>query len=89
MPADVLYVTPPTAQVVAFVGAIAGGREPLTVLQLLWVNLIMDTLAALALATERPDRRVGSVVDAECKWLLCAGGRLYFVAGVRDVGHFA
>ncbi|GLC43255.1 hypothetical protein PLESTF_000409400 [Pleodorina starrii] len=43
------------ALVVAFVGAIAGGREPLTVLQLLWVNLIMDTLAALALATERPD----------------------------------
>ncbi|KAG2496224.1 hypothetical protein HYH03_005822 [Edaphochlamys debaryana] len=46
------------ALVVAFVGAIAGGREPLTVLQLLWVNLIMDTLAALALATERPDPQI-------------------------------
>merc|ERR1719336_3718113 len=29
-------------------------QTPLTAVQLLWVNLIMDTLAALALATERP-----------------------------------
>jgi len=29
---------------------------PLTAIQLLWVNLIMDTFAALALATEPPDR---------------------------------
>ncbi|KAG5486203.1 hypothetical protein LSCM1_07323 [Leishmania martiniquensis] len=39
-----------------FVGSLmAGGRSsPLTTVQLLWVNLIMDTLAALALATEEP-----------------------------------
>ena len=43
------------ALVVAFVGAVAGGRIPLNVLQLLWVNLIMDTMGALALATEDPD----------------------------------
>ncbi|KAJ3191193.1 hypothetical protein HK101_007988, partial [Irineochytrium annulatum] len=30
----------------------------LTAVQLLWVNLIMDTLAALALATERPTREL-------------------------------
>eukprot|EP00197_Chlamydomonas_leiostraca_P002921 CAMPEP_0202857402 /NCGR_PEP_ID=MMETSP1391-20130828/353_1 /ASSEMBLY_ACC=CAM_ASM_000867 /TAXON_ID=1034604 /ORGANISM="Chlamydomonas leiostraca, Strain SAG 11-49" /LENGTH=1154 /DNA_ID=CAMNT_0049536193 /DNA_START=185 /DNA_END=3649 /DNA_ORIENTATION=- len=42
------------ALVSAFVGAIAGGVPPLNVLQLLWVNMIMDTLAALALATENP-----------------------------------
>jgi Ca2+-transporting ATPase len=41
------------ALVIAFVGAFAR-MEPLNVLQLLWVNLIMDTLAALALATESP-----------------------------------
>lgn len=31
------------------------GTAPLTAVQLLWVNLIMDTLGALALATEAPD----------------------------------
>ena len=30
------------ALVTAFVGAIVGGHEPLNVLQLLWVNIIMD-----------------------------------------------
>ena len=31
-------------------------QTPLTAVQLLWVNLIMDTMAALALATEQPTR---------------------------------
>jgi magnesium-transporting ATPase (P-type) len=46
------------ALVVSFVGALVGGRMPLNVLQLLWVNLIMDTLGALALATETPSRKL-------------------------------
>ncbi|GMN46792.1 hypothetical protein TIFTF001_015978 [Ficus carica] len=37
-----------------FVAAISSGEVPLTAVQLLWVNLIMDTLGALALATEQP-----------------------------------
>lgn len=32
----------------------ASGNAPLTAVQLLWVNMIMDTLGALALATEPP-----------------------------------
>ncbi|KAL2635517.1 hypothetical protein R1flu_006996 [Riccia fluitans] len=43
-----------TALVINFVTAIASGDVPLTAVQLLWVNLIMDTLGALALATEPP-----------------------------------
>jgi len=35
-----------------------GVDVPLTAVQLLWVNLIMDTMAALALATETPTRRL-------------------------------
>ena len=35
------------ALVVAFVAALTSGETPLTVLQLLWVNLIMDAMAAL------------------------------------------
>ncbi|KAH7426562.1 hypothetical protein KP509_10G006300 [Ceratopteris richardii] len=37
-----------------FSSACITGRAPLTAVQLLWVNLIMDTLGALALATEPP-----------------------------------
>ena len=43
------------AVVVAFVGACAIQDTPLKAVQMLWVNLIMDTLASLALATELPN----------------------------------
>ncbi|GKU98839.1 hypothetical protein SLEP1_g11778 [Rubroshorea leprosula] len=42
------------ALVVNFSSACLTGRAPLTAVQLLWVNMIMDTLGALALATEPP-----------------------------------
>lgn len=42
------------ALALSLVAAISGYEEPLTAVQLLWVNLIMDTLAALALGTELP-----------------------------------
>ncbi|KAK7345023.1 hypothetical protein VNO77_15379 [Canavalia gladiata] len=43
------------ALVINFVSACITGSAPLTAVQLLWVNLIMDTLGALALATEPPN----------------------------------
>ncbi|XP_022743353.1 calcium-transporting ATPase 12, plasma membrane-type-like [Durio zibethinus] len=43
-----------TALVINFIAAVSSGEVPLTTAQLLWVNLIMDTLGALALATEQP-----------------------------------
>ncbi|CCG81565.1 putative P-type calcium ATPase [Taphrina deformans PYCC 5710] len=45
-----------TAVVITFVSTVSGSDETsvLTAVQLLWVNLIMDTLAALALATDPP-----------------------------------
>ncbi|KAL6629084.1 hypothetical protein ACP70R_028849 [Stipagrostis hirtigluma subsp. patula] len=42
------------ALVINVVAAISSGNVPLNAVQLLWVNLIMDTLGALALATEPP-----------------------------------
>lgn len=42
------------AVIVAFIGACAVQDSPLKAIQMLWVNLIMDTLASLALATELP-----------------------------------
>ena len=46
------------ALIIDFVGAIFWGKLPLTVTQLLWVNLIMDTFAAGALASLPPDPKV-------------------------------
>ncbi|CAI9298093.1 unnamed protein product [Lactuca saligna] len=42
------------ALVINVVAAVSSGDVPLNAVQLLWVNLIMDTLGALALATEPP-----------------------------------
>ena len=42
------------ALIVAFVAAVTNGETPLNVLQLLWVNLIMDSLAALGMSSQIP-----------------------------------
>ena len=42
------------------VGPFIGVQIPLSVIQMLWINLIIDTFAALALATEPPDAGVMS-----------------------------
>lgn len=47
-----------TALLLVLGGAIIGTEMPLTVTQILWVNLIMDTFAALALASLPPSREV-------------------------------
>lgn len=43
-----------SAILLAFIGPFLGFELPLTMIQLLWVNLIMDTLAALAFSGEPP-----------------------------------
>jgi magnesium-transporting ATPase (P-type) len=40
---------------IVFMGAAIFGENVLTSVQILWVNLIMDCFAALALATEAPN----------------------------------
>ncbi|WVN85115.1 calcium-translocating P-type ATPase, PMCA-type [Cryptococcus depauperatus CBS 7841] len=65
-----------TAVVITFVSAVASSSEEsvLTAVQLLWVNLIMDTFAALALATDpatessldrKPDRKSAPLITFE------------------------
>ncbi|KAL2932906.1 Calcium-transporting ATPase 9 plasma membrane-type [Bienertia sinuspersici] len=46
------------ALVINVVAAVSSGNIPLNAVQLLWVNLIMDTLGALALATEPPTNQL-------------------------------
>jgi len=48
-----------TACTLATIGAAVLTESPITVIQLLWVNLIMDSFASLALATEDPNRVPG------------------------------
>ena len=46
------------ACLIVLAGAMLGTASPLTVTQMLWINLIMDTFAALALASLPPDYNV-------------------------------
>ena len=46
------------AVICCIVGAISIQQSPLTAIQMLWVNMIMDSLASLALSTEEPTAEV-------------------------------
>ncbi len=46
------------ACLIVLIGSFLGTESPLTVTQMLWVNLIMDTFAALALASLPPSRQL-------------------------------
>ena len=47
-----------SACLVAVVGPLVGVEMPFTVTQFLWINLVMDSLAAIALASEPADEKV-------------------------------
>ncbi|KAJ9133072.1 Calcium-transporting ATPase [Pleurostoma richardsiae] len=79
-----------TAVVLTFVSAVSSSSESsvLTAVQLLWVNLIMDTLAALALATDppqesvlkrKPERRGSSIISVTM-WKMIIGQSIYQLA---------
>ncbi|KAI1366925.1 hypothetical protein F5Y08DRAFT_337175 [Xylaria arbuscula] len=76
-----------TAVALTFITAVSSGDESsvLTAVQLLWVNLIMDTLAALALATDppqdsvidrKPERRNASIISITM-WKMIIGQAIY------------
>ncbi|KAK3381554.1 hypothetical protein B0H63DRAFT_524263 [Podospora didyma] len=76
-----------TAVILTFVSAVSSASESsvLTAVQLLWVNLIMDTLAALALATDPPNasvlerkpERKGSSIITTTMWKMIIGQAVY------------
>lgn len=76
------------ACLIVLAGAFLGTDTPLTVTQMLWVNLIMDTFAAMALASlppsarvmhEKPRDRSSFIIDkAMGRGILIVGG-LFFV----------
>lgn len=73
---------------IVLVGAFIGTKSPLTVTQMLWVNLIMDTFAAIALASLPPTRKVmdqkprdrkESILDKSMKTNIFGIGGLFFL----------
>ncbi|KAI8460792.1 hypothetical protein BY996DRAFT_8463651 [Phakopsora pachyrhizi] len=76
-----------TAVIITFVTSIASSSETsiLTAVQLLWVNLIMDTFAALALATDpatpeslnrKPDHKSANLINL-MMWKMIVGQSVY------------
>ena len=77
-----------SACLIVLVGAFIGTQSPLTVTQMLWVNLIMDTFAAIALASLPPTRKVmeqkprdrkESILDKSMKINIFGIGGLFFL----------
>ena len=69
-------------------GAFMGTHSPLTVTQMLWVNLIMDTFAAMALASlppreevmQAPPRdRMAFIIDKPMRRLIIGIGGIFFL----------
>ena len=77
------------ACLVEMVGSIMGQESPLTITQMLWVNLIMDTFAAGALASLPPNPRVmddkprstsESIISRHmANWIFIVGGAFFVV----------
>ena len=78
-------------------GGFIGTEMPLTITQILWVNLIMDTLAAMALASLPPSREVMEekprasdafiITRPMMRGILAIGG-LFFVASFALLWYF-
>ena len=69
-------------------GAFMGTESPLTVTQMLWVNLIMDTFAAMALASLPPSEKVMNdcprdrnafIINRSMGWNIIGVGGFFFV----------
>lgn len=76
------------ACLIVLTGAFLGSESPLTVTQMLWVNLIMDTFAAMALASlppsmsvmnDKPRRREDFIITRAMKWTIVATGFIFYV----------
>ncbi|XVE75572.1 hypothetical protein DITRI_Ditri12bG0104400 [Diplodiscus trichospermus] len=84
------------ALIINFVSACISGSAPFTAVQLLWVNMIMDTLGALALATEPPNDALlkrppvprGASFITKPMWRNIVGQSIYqlIVLGVLNFG---
>ena len=76
------------ACLIVLAGAFMGTESPLTVTQMLWANLIMDTFAAMALASlppsaavmhEKPRNRRAHIITPPMRWDIIGVGGFFFL----------
>ena len=76
-----------TALLLVLGGSFIGTELPLTITQMLWVNLIMDTCAAMALAslppesdvmTKKPRKQTDFIINRTMGWAISIVGLLFF-----------
>ena len=86
------------ALMIVLIGSFFGTTLPLTVTQMLWVNLIMDTFAALALASIPPSRSVMNelprkssdfIITKPMRWAIFGIGILFLVVLMGTMYYFS
>ena len=86
-----------TALLLVLFGAFIGTEMPLTIIQILWVNLIMDTFAAMALASlppsrevlrERPRSKDAFIITREMRRGIIGIGLLFFATTAALLWYF-
>lgn len=85
------------ACLIVLVGAFMGTEVPLTVTQMLWVNLIMDTFAAMALASlppstsvmkEKPRDRRSFIINRAMAKQIIGVGCIFFIVLICLLYHY-
>ena len=86
------------ALMIVLIGSFFGTTLPLTVTQMLWVNLIMDTFAALALASIPPSKSVMNelprkssdfIITKPMRWAVFGIGILFLVVLMGTMYYFS
>jgi len=86
-----------TALLLVLGGSFIGTELPLTITQMLWVNLIMDTFAAMALASlppshevmqEKPRKQTDFIITKQMAWGIGVVGFIFFALMLGLLWHF-
>ncbi len=80
-----------SAAVLSFLAPVLGFAPPFTIIQLLWINIVMDSLAALALCSEAPHQSLlerppvpkdDPVITPYMKWSILITALAFIVVGM-------
>ena len=85
------------ALLIVLLGSVIGTELPLTVTQMLWVNLIMDTFAALALASippsetvmkDKPRRSTDFIISKAMRYNIIGVGSIFLIVLLGLIYYF-